>query len=230
LPVVEQPSPNRAPRPAGLGVDTLVLHYTGMADAETAVARLCDPAAKVSAHYVVLEDGTVLRLVDETEVAWHAGISAWRGRQGLNATSIGIEIVNRGHDFDLPAYPPRQIDAVIDLARGIVGRWGIPPTGVVGHSDVAPMRKRDPGERFPWPRLAEAGLGLWPAPVDGPTSPAPLADLQRIGYALDDAPQPTSVTSVVQAFQRRFLPDTLDGRLDDRTAVRIRQIAEAGVG
>lgn len=226
--IVEHPSPNRAPRPGT--VETVVLHYTGMADATAAIDRLCDPAAAVSAHYVVLEDGTVLRLVDEAEIAWHAGVSAWRGRKGLNAGSIGIEMVNRGHDFDLPAYPVRQIDAVIELMHGIVARWAIPATGLVGHSDIAPMRKRDPGERFPWQRLARAGLGLWPEPADGPPSTAPLADLVRIGYALDDAPQPTSVTGVVQAFQRRFLPDRLHGRLDRPTAMRIRQIAEAGAG
>ncbi|TVQ37061.1 MAG: N-acetylmuramoyl-L-alanine amidase [Geminicoccaceae bacterium] len=224
----EHPSPNRVPRPPGTAVDTLVLHYTGMANAEVAVARLCDPQAQVSAHYVVLEDGTVLRLVDEAETAWHAGVSAWRGQAGLNHRSIGIEIVNGGHAFGLPAFAEAQIEAVIALSRGIVQRWSLPPAGVVGHGDVAPMRRADPGERFPWERLAAAGVGVWPAIADAPPSRAPLRDLGRIGYALDDAPQPTSVTAVVLAFQRRFLPTHLTARLDRATAMRIGQLIGTG--
>ncbi len=228
--IVDRPSPNRAVRPAGAAVDTLIVHYTGMVTGEAAVARLCDPAAAVSAHYVVEETGRILRLVDEGEVAWHAGVSAWRGRTGLNATSIGIEIVNGGHDFGLPPFPDRQIDAVIDLVGDVMARWAIPPHGLVGHADVAPMRKLDPGERFPWARLAAAGLGIWPEPGAGGPAPAPLPTLGRIGYALDDAPQPTSVSAVVAAFQRRFMPQAVDGRLEVATRRRIGEVAAAFAG
>lgn len=225
------PSPNRAPRPAGTVVDTLVLHYTGMVDAETAIAQLRSPAAAVSAHYVVREDGDVLVLVDEAEIAWHAGVSCWRGRSGLNATSIGIEIVNGGHDFGLPPYPDAQIGAVVELARAILDRWpAISPLGVVAHSDIAPMRKRDPGELFPWRRLAGAGIGLWPQPAAG-KGPAGLdvtAALERIGYGINRAPQPTSVGAAVQAFQRRFLPESaIDGRADEVTVRRLVEVARA---
>lgn len=225
--IVDRPSPNRAPRAAGVPVDTVVLHYTGMASAAAALDRLCDPAAAVSAHYVVLEDGTVLRLVPETAVAWHAGVSAWRGRTGLNARSIGIEIVNAGHDGGLPAYPPAQIAAVIDLTRAAIRRWQVPAAGLVGHGDTAPMRRADPGERFPWSVLAAAGLGIWPAAAPSTPTPWPLRDLAAIGYALDAAPQPTSVTAVVLAFQRRFQPWRIDGRLDEPTRARLAQIADA---
>jgi len=206
----------------------LVLHYTGMADAASALARLTDPAAGVSAHWVVDEDGTLWRLVDEAAMAWHAGVSAWRGRRRLNANSIGIEIVNGGHEYGLPPFPPRQIEAVIALTQGILARWPIGAGDVVGHSDVAPMRKRDPGERFPWRRLAAAGIGLWP---DG-GAPAPElctgAALRAIGYTVDDAPQPTSMSAAVRAFQRRFMPDhPLDGRDDPATRTRLATVARA---
>ena len=156
---VPVPSPNQDSRP-GLAIDHLVLHYTGMRSAEAALARLCDPAAKVSAHYVVDEDGTVYALVEEARRAWHAGVSYWRGVRQLNDCSVGIEIVNPGHEFGYRAFPRRQMAAVEALCRHILARHDIPARNVVGHSDVAPDRKQDPGELFDWPGLAAQGIGV----------------------------------------------------------------------
>lgn len=222
------PSPNHGPRPAE-AVDTLVLHYTGMRDGASAVARLRDPRSAVSAHYVVVEDGTVLQLVAEERAAWHAGVSCWRGHRGLNARSIGIEIVNGGHDYGLPAFPDRQIEAVIALARAVVARWSIAPVDIVAHSDIAPMRKLDPGERFPWAKLAEAGVGLWPEPrPGGPARANVVTGLERIGYGVETAPQPTSVTAALAAFQRRFVAGSAcDGRADAATGARLVEVAAA---
>lgn len=209
-------------------VDTLVLHYTGMADAAAARRRLCDPAAAVSAHWLVEEDGRLVQLVAEDRVAWHAGVSAWRGRSALNARSIGVEIVNGGHDFGLPPYPEPQIAAVVDLARALVARWNIPAANVVGHADVAPMRKRDPGERFPWARLAAAGIGLWPPPRAADPRVDVTASLAAIGYVVEGAPQPTSVSAALAAFQRRFAPGrAADGRADAATRARLKEVAAA---
>lgn len=226
--VVDRPSPNHAARPADVAIDTLVLHYTGMASGAEALERLCDPQAQVSAHWLVEETGEVVRLVPEERVAWHAGVSAWRGRIGLNARSIGIEVVNGGHDYGLPGYPEAQLAALVALARGIVARWAIPAVNVVAHSDVAPMRKRDPGERFPWARLAAAGVGLWPEPGTASPARSVTAALAAIGYVLDGAPQPTSVTAAVQAFQRRWLAsEPIDGRPAAATLRRLGEVASA---
>ena len=207
-------SPNRDARPAGMPVDHLVLHYTGMRSAAAAIERLCDPAAKVSAHYVVDEAGGLHALVPERDRAWHAGISFWRGARGLNDRSIGIEIVNPGHEWGYVAFPPQQVAAVIELCLGILGRHPIPPRNVVGHSDIAPDRKQDPGELFPWPQLAAAGIGLWSAAA-GAAGDDLAADLAAIGYdvALDRA-------AVVAAFQRRFRPERVDGVADAGTRAR----------
>ncbi len=188
----------------------LVLHYTGMADAGAALRQLCDPAAGVSAHYLVEEDGTVHALVAEDRRAWHAGRGFWRGITDVNSASVGIEIVNPGHAHGYRHFPQAQIDAVVDLARAIVGRHGIRPWDVVGHSDIAPDRKADPGELFPWAELAAAGIGLWPAPADG------TGDLARIGYAVLPDPLPARI-----AFQRRFRPARLDGAADPETLALI---------
>ena len=155
--MIERPSPNHDPRPPDVAVDMLVLHYTGMADARSALDRLCDPAAKVSAHYLVDEDGAVHRLVDETRRAWHAGRAVWRGCADVNGASIGVELVNPGHAFGYRPFPDAQMEAVIALAREIIARHPIPARNVVGHSDVAPARRADPGELFDWARLAAAG-------------------------------------------------------------------------
>lgn len=157
------PSPNFNDRPQGEPVSILVMHYTGMPTAGDALARLCNPHAEVSAHYVVTEEGEVIQLVEEQKRAWHAGKSHWRGRDNLNDISIGIEIVNPGHEFGYRPFPPRQMDAVLELSLGILARNpAITPRNIVGHSDIAPERKEDPGELFPWGWLADHGVGAWP--------------------------------------------------------------------
>ena len=206
-------SPNHDSRPESQAIDHLVLHYTGMQSASAAIERLCDPAAKVSAHYVVEEDGTAHALVPEERRAWHAGISFWRGARGLNDRSIGIEIVNPGHEWGYRPFPPAQMTVVASLAQAILGRWPIPQRNVVAHSDVAPDRKQDPGELFPWSWLAAQGVGVWTDAVAEPGDA--MADLAAIGYdtALDPA-------IVVTAFQRRFRPARMDGAMDAETAGR----------
>ncbi len=164
--IVDRPSANFDARPEGAAVDILVVHYTGMETAEAALDRLMDPAAKVSAHYLIDEDGTLYRLVEEDRRAWHAGVASWRGATDVNARSIGIELVNPGHEFGYRPFPEAQTGALIDLAADIVARHRIPARNVVGHADVAPRRKMDPGELFDWPRLAAAGIGLWPEESD----------------------------------------------------------------
>jgi len=203
-------SPNWDARPPGTEIDMLVIHYTGMPTAEAALARLRDPAAKVSTHYLVHEDGAVVSLVPESERAWHAGVSYWRSNADINARSIGIELVNPGHEFGYRPFPEPQMAALEKLAQGILERHPIPPRNVVGHSDVAPDRKEDPGELFDWRRLAAAGIGLWPRQASGDA--AALADLlRRIGYdpAADRA---------IAAFQRRYRPGLIDNQADDETA------------
>ncbi len=212
----DRASPNHDPRPEGAAIDTLVLHYTGMETAGAALSRLTDPAAKVSAHYLIDEDGAILALVAEDRRAWHAGVSLWRGKDRLNDRSIGIELVNPGHEFGYRDFPPRQIDALCDLCRDILARHPIPPRNVVAHSDIAPTRKQDPGERFPWPALARLGIGLFPAAAPVPhwglawTAPA----LARFGYDTAD------VHAALAAFQRHFRPKRVDG-LPDRESAEI---------
>ena len=212
--LVDRPSPNQAARPGGAMVDLLVLHYTELPLKESLEILSDDKREKrVSAHYVLAEDGTAYRLVPEDRVAWHAGQSHWRGREALNATSIGIEIVNLHGDRH--EYPPRQIAALIDLCRDVLAcHPAIVPQNVVGHSDIAPQRKIDPGLRFPWKTLAEAGIGLWPrmgaTPIEGDIQQA----LQRFGYA---APGDLAPEEIVTAFQRRFRPTRVDGVADRET-------------
>jgi len=151
------PSANYGNRNRDRLPDMIVLHYTGMPDVESAIARLCSAGTDVSAHYVVLEDGRIVQCVPEAKRAWHAGTASWAGEEDINSCSIGIEIVNRGHDWGYPEFPLRQIAAVIALCRGIMLRRKVPPHRVLGHSDVAPARKKDPGEKFPWHSLANSG-------------------------------------------------------------------------
>ena len=211
----------------------LVLHYTGMESAQGAVARLSDPLSKVSAHYVVDEDGSILRLVAEERRAWHAGRGAWQGETDCNAASIGIEIVNPGHEFGYRDFPEAQIDAVIRLIGDIRTRWTIPDARIIGHSDLAPERKQDPGERFPWKRLASVGHGLWfePAPERIAALGAPLgvgdeglgvivlrAGLHRLGYGLQPGGDYDDETRrTVEAFQRHWRPAKVDGVADGET-------------
>lgn len=223
----DRPSPNHDARPEGQAVDILLLHYTGMRSAAEALDRLGDPAAKVSAHYLIEEDGTPWRLVPEARRAWHAGVGSWAGATDINARSIGIELVNPGHEFGYRPFPEAQMAALEILAQGILARHPIPPRRVLGHSDVAPLRKEDPGELFDWARLARAGIGLWPEGPQTKDGPAPdlarlQADLSRYGYgvpqsgALDEATR-----AVVTAFQRHFRPVRVDGVPDAGTAARL---------
>lgn len=227
--ITELSSPNFDERPAGGVVDMLVLHYTGMQSAAAALARLTDPAARVSAHYLIEEDGTVVHLVDEEMRAWHAGVSSWRGAAGINARSIGVELVNPGHEFGYRAFPREQMAGLVDLALGILERWPIPARNVVGHSDVAPRRKMDPGELFDWPRLARAGIGLWPVEADECIldEDAVRAMLAEIGYETED------LFATLKAFQRHFRPDRVNGRIDWQTARLARglctMLADGGV-
>lgn len=223
--VRELPSPNWNARPPGAAVDMLVLHYTGMVSAEAALARLRDPAAQVSAHYMIDEDGTVTALVPEAGRAWHAGVSFWQGRANLNDVSIGIELVNPGHEWGYRPFPAAQMTALESLARGILGRWPIPPERVVAHSDIAPMRKQDPGELFDWRGLARAGIGFWPdeSPAIPPDPERARAALARIGYALE--PQRVPFAMALAAFQRRFRPACCNGCLDAETMGRLLAVA-----
>jgi len=213
--IIRTPSPNFGPR-KGVAVDMLVLHYTGMPSAAAALARLCDSAAQVSAHYVIDEDGSVHALVPEDGRAWHAGLSRWRGEGDVNSRSIGIELVNPGHEFGYRAFPEAQIAALAELAAGVCERHPIPARNVVGHSDVAPVRKQDPGELFPWPRLAVAGIGLWPF-AGGETAVLPGAKAMLAAYGYDVSDPVAAVT----AFQRHFRPERVDGVLDAETAGRL---------
>jgi N-acetylmuramoyl-L-alanine amidase len=208
--IIDCPSPNHDERT--LPVSMLVLHYTGMQDAASAIARLTDAEAKVSSHYLVAEDGQVMRLVGEDRRAWHAGKALWRGISDVNSASIGIELVNPGHELGYRPFPASQMDVLVPLVADIVRRYGIEPVNVVGHSDVAPARKQDPGELFDWELLARLGLAL-PRPRKNLADPhwTPggfLLALERFGYDVSDGP------AAVTAFQRRFRPETVDGIAD----------------
>jgi N-acetylmuramoyl-L-alanine amidase len=214
---VSCPSPNFTQRAKDSPIDILLLHYTGMESGAAALARLCDPEAKVSAHYTVDEDGTIYAHVPEDCRAHHAGVSYWAGATDINSRSIGIEIVNPGHEFGYRSFPDAQIAAVIRLAEDILTRHPIPPERVIGHSDVAPARKTDPGELFPWDVLAKAGIGLWPG-VGATPEPRRLngsfeAGLRRFGYGLRPAVD-VSPEQVTTAFHRHFRPWRVDAMCD----------------
>jgi len=208
--IIDSPSPNYDDRDQAISM--VVLHYTGMADAESAIQRLRDPEARVSCHYLIAEDGQILRMVAEEHRAWHAGLSYWRGVSGVNACSIGIEIVNPGHEYGYRPFTEEQMEALIPLLSAIVTRYAIPPANVVGHSDVAPARKEDPGELFDWARLARHRLAIARPTRDlvDPhwTDGGFLLALERWGYDVRDAQK------AVIAFQRRFRPELLDGVID----------------
>lgn len=231
------PSPNHGERKDGRRPDILLLHYTGMPDEGEALQWLCNPVAQVSAHYFVFEDGRVVQLVPEARRAWHAGVSSWAGETDINSSSIGIEIANPGHPGGLPPFGDAQIDSVIALARDIVGRWRIAPERVLAHSDVAPGRKIDPGERFPWERLHRAGVGHWtaPAPIrdgrffargdEGMPVEALQAMLALYGYGVAiTGTFDEHLETVVAAFQRHFRPDRVDGIADASTIMTLRNL------
>jgi N-acetylmuramoyl-L-alanine amidase len=202
-------------------IDMLVLHYTGMRSAAEAIDRLRDPAARVSSHYVVEEDGQIWRLVPEDRRAWHAGVSFWRGHSVLNDRSIGIEIVNPGHEWGYRPFPALQMAAVCDLCLGVLSRHPIPARNVVAHSDIAPDRKQDPGELFDWAGLAANGVGVWPAAIGAPVEDVPAA-LAAIGYRTD-LPLPM----LLRAFQLHWLPDHLTGTAHDTTRRRLGAVLSA---
>jgi N-acetylmuramoyl-L-alanine amidase len=231
------PSANYGDRNKGRAPDMIVLHYTGMPDAEGAIARLCSAGTDVSAHYIVLEDGRIVQTVPESKRAWHAGKAFWAGEEDINSCSIGVEIVNPGHDWGYPEFPLRQIAAVIALCRGIMLRRNVPSHRVLAHSDVAPARKQDPGEKFPWHSLANSGVGHWvqPAPiVRGETLKAGDISLDvqgmqqalaRYGYRIPingkfDGP----TVEVVTAFQRHFRPERVDGVADHSTLITLQSL------
>jgi len=208
--IIDTPSPNQDER--SLPISMVVLHYTGMKNAASAIARLADPESRVSCHYLIAEDGQIVRMVPEARRAWHAGRSWWRGVTDINSASIGIEIVNPGHELGYPPFPDEQIDALIPLLSGIKERYGITRGNIVGHSDIAPQRKQDPGELFPWGRLAKLRLAL-PRPAKNLMDPrwtdaGFLLALERFGYDVTDK------LAAVVAFQRRFRPELIDGEID----------------
>ncbi len=239
---IDLPSPNFEPRVAvdnTLCIRHLILHYTGMRSRDDALDRLCDKASHVSAHYLIDEDGQIYRMVEEDKRAWHAGVSYWRGERDINTTSIGIELVNPGHEHGYRPFPYAQINALIPLAQDIVKRHQIRPDHVLGHSDVAPGRKTDPGELFPWKAMSDHGIGDWPLELDSPSPNLDpenaLTNLSRIGYATplsaelgSDILNPeTAKNDVISAFQRRYRQSKVDGILDGETAGLIAAISDS---
>jgi N-acetylmuramoyl-L-alanine amidase len=211
-------SPNFDARPDEGPIDILVLHYTGMETGEMAQERLCDSTAKVSAHYLIHENGDALQFVEEKYRAWHAGVAAWRGNTDINARSIGIELVNPGHEFGYREFPETQLIALESLCLEILTRHDIPARNIVGHSDVAPTRKQDPGELFPWQRLASKNIGIWPRQLGGMSASMDhvAALFSLYGY------ETGNLLSAVAAFQRHFRPERVDGIADAETLGRLR--------
>jgi N-acetylmuramoyl-L-alanine amidase len=234
------PSANYGDRRNGRDPDMIVLHYTGMADGRMAVHRLTTTGTEVSSHYIVHEDGRIIQSVQEVKRAWHAGASAWAGENDINSCSIGVEIINGGHDYGLPAYPLRQVAAVIALCKGIIIRRNIPPHRVLGHSDISPGRKQDPGEKFPWALLAASGVGQYvtPAKIEaGPTMAVGAAGdnvralqeaLASYGYGVVvSGIYDFATVEVVTAFQRHFRPELIDGVADVSTVTTLKNLLTA---
>jgi N-acetylmuramoyl-L-alanine amidase len=226
------PSPNFDERGEGVTIDMLVLHYTGMESGRAALDRLTAKNSQVSAHYFIEQNGTVSQLVADENRAWHAGVSAWKGNSNINARSIGIEIVNPGHEFGYTKFPEQQMSSVIELSKKIVGKYNILPTHVVGHSDIAPSRKEDPGELFSWDKLAAAGVGVWfddecqlqktRQPLRPGNKGDEVLNLQKmlieIGYSVNLTGQfDDDLKVVVRAFQRHWRPSLIDGVADSET-------------
>ena len=238
LPLIERPSSNNDARSSGRLVDMLVLHYTGMEDTESALDRLSDPDSQVSAHYLIDDHGSIHRLVPEARRAWHAGVGAWLGETDINDLSIGIEMVNPGHELGYQPYSEEQMIALEELARDILTRHPIPPERVLAHSDVAPGRKQDPGELLDWRRLARRGIGLWPELPkikstgeslrqgdDGMVVAAAQAALRAYGYGIEpNGVYDEQTLDVVTAFQRHFRPKRFDGGFDVETAAVLKTL------
>lgn len=233
------PSPNIEDRCKGRRADMILLHYTGMDEAENAIAWLANPKSKVSCHYVIDEEGRITQMVEESKRAWHAGVSHWAGDTDINSVSIGIEIQNPGHEHGYPEFPPPQMHAVAALCRDIVRRRGISPERVLAHSDVAPGRKIDPGEKFDWAGLARAGVGHWvkPSPLDANGSLSLDADaaavgearelLRLYGYGTDACDRENWFAVLVRSFQLHFRPARCDGKLDTSTLDTLRRLVAA---
>lgn len=219
LRIIHSPSPNFEPRPAGVLLDMVILHYTDMLTAEEALARLCDPIHKVSAHFLIGKEGTLYQLVDPKYRAWHAGLSSWSNEQDINSRSIGIELDNFGHTFGPEPFPDPQISTLLDLLTELTQTYGIPAHRIVGHSDVAPLRKQDPGTLFPWHELAKKGFGLWPNEKALPPPPLVPLSFLEVQQALYDIGYECPVTGVwdddsqkvCRAFQQHFTPGELTG-------------------
>ncbi|WP_169542824.1 N-acetylmuramoyl-L-alanine amidase [Sneathiella aquimaris] len=221
--ILWHPSPNFNQRRDKKTPTILVQHYTGMKNTQEALARLCDPKVEVSAHYLIDEEGAVYQLVDEKKRAWHAGLGSWRGETDINSASIGIEIVNPGHEFGYRQFSERQMQSVISLSKSIVERHQIASFNVIGHSDLAPGRKQDPGELFDWKRLAENGVGLWPEAVqsEGPVSDDDFRHaLDVIGYEVGSE----NLQDVTAAFQRHWRQEKVDGIADAETRIMAKSI------
>ncbi|MBC7282833.1 N-acetylmuramoyl-L-alanine amidase [Hoeflea sp.] len=234
------PSPNHGERRDGRRPDMLILHYTGMPSAEAALEWLCAEESQVSSHYFIDEEGRISQLVPESQRAWHAGQGCWKGETDINSASIGIEIANPGHAAESPPFPDTQIEAVIRLCRDIVDRHAIPAERVLAHSDIAPMRKQDPGECFPWDRLHREGVGHWvePLPVGGGRffqegdTGQPVEALQSMlalyGYGVRvDGSYDAETRSVIRAFQRHFRPARVDGVADSSTIGTLHKLLSA---
>jgi len=239
--IIPHASPNFDSRPPGVGVDMIVLHYTDMETAEGALSRLCDKDAAVSAHYLIAEDGRIWQMVEEEKRAWHAGESHWRGVSSMNANSIGIEIANRGHAHGYPDFPEVQMEAVLELCRSVKARHAVPDRNIVAHSDIAFLRKIDPGEKFDWAWLARQGVGVYPfeaRPIAGSDlkredSGTQVMKLQQSlanwGYGLKiDGRFGEKTEACVTAFQRHYRPDGVTGVWDGECAGRLSMLHALG--
>ncbi|MGE3623790.1 MAG: N-acetylmuramoyl-L-alanine amidase [Bdellovibrionales bacterium] len=226
-------SPNFDPRDPAVPVQFVILHYTGMPSGDDALERLRDPASKVSAHYLIEEDGRLFKLVEENARAWHAGLSAWRGIADINSASVGIELVNPGHQHGYRAFPAPQISTLKGLLHGILKRHGMnPATALLAHADVAPERKEDPGELFPWRDLAADGLGLWPEPASGDYVFAEDGEVQEmlrtVGYHIPPSGSYDKPTrAALLAFQRHYHPENLTGTPERETVARLRALCRS---
>lgn len=232
------PSPNTEDRRKGCRPDMIVLHYTGMPSAPKAIGWLADPKSKVSCHYVIDEDGHITQMVAERARAWHAGVSHWAGESDINSASIGIEIQNPGHEHGYPKFPDEQMQAIAALCRDIAARRGVPPERILAHSDVAPGRKIDPGEKFDWAWLAEQGVGHWVRPAPLTTDACTLdqnaaavdetmALLSDYGFGVENGERDDWFAVLVRSFQLHFRPARADGRLDAGTLDTLRRLVAA---
>ena len=225
--IAQKPSPNFNNRAPDTTIQYIILHYTGMPTAAEALTRMTTPSSEVSAHYLVDEDGTLIQMVEESKRAWHAGKSCWKENRDMNSSSIGIEIVNPGHEFGYRLFPEIQINAVKELVHDIMLRHSLPPSCLLAHSDIAPTRKTDPGELFPWQDFAHDGMGLWPAlqeqdKAEGQKDEAAIL-LRKIGYDAPDSE--VELEAALTAFQRHYRPTEIDGRVDVETLALLRALA-----